>query len=72
MAPVPERTFGMWLALSRDHEVLAPLDLVRAALGAPGLSCRGRGQARVVVAVVAAEGRGDPAALSVIIAPSSP
>ncbi len=32
MKAVLERTFGAWLDLSKDEEVLALLDLVRAAL----------------------------------------
>ncbi len=39
MKTVLERTFGTWLALSHDDEILALLDLVRVALERRGYVC---------------------------------
>ncbi len=39
MKTILERTFGTWLALSRDDEILALLDLVREALERRGYVC---------------------------------
>ncbi len=39
MKAVLARTFGAWLDLSRDEEILALLDLVRAALERRGYVC---------------------------------
>ena len=39
MKTILERTFGTWLDLSRDDEILALLDLVREALERRGYVC---------------------------------
>ncbi|MBI2162238.1 MAG: hypothetical protein HYU25_17975 [Candidatus Rokubacteria bacterium] len=39
MKAILDRTFGAWLALSREDEILALLDLVRVALERRGYVC---------------------------------